>query len=170
MRASGDRVRGVLELARELGPRWLIQRGSHTARVKLGHYRRKQPVGVWGGLTAQDLRSPELASPEAYATHRRSAPGRLFFQPDARGSWQARLCEFAGSEEFGGPGVVEAAKRVLQGEFRYFTLHGFERGVVYLHMRGACAGCPSSTITLKNGIENLLRYYVPEVSEVRPIE
>ncbi|MDH3659002.1 MAG: NifU family protein [Alphaproteobacteria bacterium] len=48
--------------------------------------------------------------------------------------------------------------------------HGFERGVVYLHMRGACAGCPSSTITLKNGIENLLRYYVPEVSEVRPIE
>ncbi|MGI9435215.1 MAG: NifU family protein [Geminicoccaceae bacterium] len=48
--------------------------------------------------------------------------------------------------------------------------HGFERGVVYLHMRGACAGCPSSTITLKNGIENLLRYYVPEVTEVRPIE
>jgi Fe-S cluster biogenesis protein NfuA len=44
---------------------------------------------------------------------------------------------------------------------------GFERGVVYLHMRGACAGCPSSTITLKNGIENLLRYYVPEVAEVR---
>jgi Fe-S cluster biogenesis protein NfuA len=37
-------------------------------------------------------------------------------------------------------------------------------------MRGACAGCPSSTITLKNGIENLLRYYVPEVSEVRPID
>jgi Fe-S cluster biogenesis protein NfuA len=48
--------------------------------------------------------------------------------------------------------------------------HGFERGVVYLQMRGACAGCPSSTITLKNGIENLLRYYVPEVSEVRPVE
>jgi Fe-S cluster biogenesis protein NfuA len=46
---------------------------------------------------------------------------------------------------------------------------GFERGVVYLHMRGACAGCPSSTITLKNGIENLLRYYVPEVVEVRQV-
>ena len=46
---------------------------------------------------------------------------------------------------------------------------GFERGVVYLHMRGSCAGCPSSTITLKNGIENLLRYYVPEVVEVRPV-
>jgi Fe-S cluster biogenesis protein NfuA len=36
-------------------------------------------------------------------------------------------------------------------------------------MRGACAGCPSSTITLKNGIENLLRYYVPEVVEVRQV-
>lgn len=47
---------------------------------------------------------------------------------------------------------------------------GFQKGVVYLHMRGACAGCPSSTITLKNGIENLLRYYVPEVAEVRQIE
>lgn len=46
---------------------------------------------------------------------------------------------------------------------------GFERGVVYLHMRGACSGCPSSQITLKNGIENLLRYYVPEVVEVRPV-
>jgi Fe-S cluster biogenesis protein NfuA len=49
------------------------------------------------------------------------------------------------------------------------TFQGFERGVVYLHMRGACSGCPSSTITLKNGIENLLRYYVPEVVEVRPV-
>jgi Fe-S cluster biogenesis protein NfuA len=46
---------------------------------------------------------------------------------------------------------------------------GFERGVVYLHMRGACSGCPSSAVTLKNGIENLLRYYVPEVVEVRPV-
>jgi Fe-S cluster biogenesis protein NfuA len=46
---------------------------------------------------------------------------------------------------------------------------GFDRGIVYLHMRGACSGCPSSTITLKNGIENLLRYYVPEVVEVRQV-
>jgi Fe-S cluster biogenesis protein NfuA len=47
--------------------------------------------------------------------------------------------------------------------------HGFERGVVYLHMKGACAGCPSSTMTLKMGIENLLRHYIPEVTEVRPV-
>ncbi|MEL6318119.1 MAG: NifU family protein [Pseudomonadota bacterium] len=49
------------------------------------------------------------------------------------------------------------------------TFHGFEEGVVYLTMRGACAGCPSSTMTLKMGIENLLRHYIPEVTEVRPV-
>lgn len=49
------------------------------------------------------------------------------------------------------------------------TFHGFDRGVVYLHMKGACAGCPSSTLTLKMGIENLLRHYIPEVTEVRQI-
>ena len=49
------------------------------------------------------------------------------------------------------------------------TFHGFDRGIVYLHMKGACAGCPSSTLTLKMGIENLLRHYIPEVTEVRPV-
>lgn len=49
------------------------------------------------------------------------------------------------------------------------TFHGFEDGIVYLHMQGACAGCPSSTMTLKMGIENLLRHYIPQVTEVRPV-
>lgn len=49
------------------------------------------------------------------------------------------------------------------------TFHSFEQGIVYLEMRGACSGCPSSTATLKNGIENLLRHFVPEVQEVRPV-
>lgn len=47
------------------------------------------------------------------------------------------------------------------------VFHSFEDGVVSLYMRGACAGCPSSTATLKNGIENLLRHYIPAVREVR---
>ena len=46
---------------------------------------------------------------------------------------------------------------------------GYQDGLVYLRMQGACAGCPSSTATLKNGIEQLLRHYVPEVSEVRAV-
>jgi Fe-S cluster biogenesis protein NfuA len=44
---------------------------------------------------------------------------------------------------------------------------GFKDGIVFLHMRGACAGCPSSTATLRHGIENLLRHYCPEILEVR---
>jgi Fe-S cluster biogenesis protein NfuA len=47
--------------------------------------------------------------------------------------------------------------------------HDFEDGVVYLHMQGSCSGCPSSTATLKAGIENMLRHYVPEVVEVRAV-
>jgi Fe-S cluster biogenesis protein NfuA len=46
---------------------------------------------------------------------------------------------------------------------------GFQQGTVYLKMQGACAGCPSSTATLKQGIEQLLKYYVPEVTEVRAV-
>lgn len=49
------------------------------------------------------------------------------------------------------------------------VFHGFDKGIVYLKMRGACSGCPSSTATLKMGIENMLRHYVPEVTEVRPV-
>lgn len=47
---------------------------------------------------------------------------------------------------------------------------GFERGVVYLSLQGACVGCPSSTATLKMGVENLLRHYVPDVIRVEAVE
>ena len=73
--------------------------------------------------------------------------------------------------------IVEQIKELLDTRVRPavaqdggdIVFHGFERGVVYLHMQGACAGCPSSTLTLKMGIENLLRHYIPEVTEVRPV-
>lgn len=47
---------------------------------------------------------------------------------------------------------------------------GYDKGVVFLHMQGACSGCPSSTATLKMGIENMLRHYIPEVVEVRAVQ
>ena len=47
--------------------------------------------------------------------------------------------------------------------------HDFTDGVVFLHMQGSCSGCPSSTATLKAGIENMLKHYIPEVQEVRAI-
>ncbi len=73
--------------------------------------------------------------------------------------------------------IVEQIKELLDTRVRPavaqdggdITFHGFDRGVVYLHMKGACAGCPSSTMTLKMGIENLLRHYIPEVTEVRSV-
>jgi Fe-S cluster biogenesis protein NfuA len=49
------------------------------------------------------------------------------------------------------------------------TFRGFENGTVFLHMKGACAGCPSSTATLKHGIQNLLRHFVPEVQQVEQV-
>jgi len=49
------------------------------------------------------------------------------------------------------------------------TFKGFKDGIVYLNMKGACAGCPSSTATLRHGIQNLLRHFIPDVTEVRPM-
>jgi Fe-S cluster biogenesis protein NfuA len=49
------------------------------------------------------------------------------------------------------------------------TFRGYKEGVVYLAMKGACSGCPSSTATLQHGIQNLLRHFVPDVVEVRPM-
>lgn len=71
--------------------------------------------------------------------------------------------------------IVEQIKELIEtrvrpavagdgGDIRY---RGFREGVVYLTMQGACSGCPSSTATLKHGIEGLLKHYVPEVTEVR---
>ncbi|EKS30047.1 NifU family protein [Afipia felis] len=49
------------------------------------------------------------------------------------------------------------------------TFRGFKDGIVFLDMKGSCSGCPSSTATLKHGIQNLLKHFVPDVVEVRPM-
>jgi Fe-S cluster biogenesis protein NfuA len=73
--------------------------------------------------------------------------------------------------------IVSAIKELLETRVRPavamdggdITFEDFEDGVVYLHMQGSCSGCPSSTATLKAGIENMLRHYIPEVTEVRAV-
>jgi len=73
--------------------------------------------------------------------------------------------------------TVEMIKELIESRVRPavaqdggdITFRGFEQGIVYLNMRGACSGCPSSTATLKHGIENLLRHFVPEVHAVEAI-
>ena len=86
----------------------------------------------------------------------------------------------SGASEFfdeGDAEIVGTIKQLLDTRVRPavaqdggdITFHGFRDGIVYLNMKGSCAGCPSSTATLKHGIENLLRHFVPEVSEVRAV-
>lgn len=73
--------------------------------------------------------------------------------------------------------TVEVIKELLSTRVRPavamdggdITFKGFKSGTVYLHMQGACSGCPSSTATLKSGIENLLRHFVPGVEAVQQV-
>lgn len=74
--------------------------------------------------------------------------------------------------------IVKQIKELLDSRVRPavamdggdIVFQGFEKGIVYLQMQGACSGCPSSTATLKTGIENMLKHYIPEVKEVRPAD
>jgi Fe-S cluster biogenesis protein NfuA len=86
----------------------------------------------------------------------------------------------AGADEFFAPEdseTVNMIKDLIETRVRPavandggdITFRGFKDGIVYLDMKGACAGCPSSTATLRHGIQNLLRHYVPDVLEVRPM-
>ncbi len=66
--------------------------------------------------------------------------------------------------------LIETRVRpAVAGDGGDITFKGYKEGIVFLHMKGACSGCPSSTATLKHGIQNLLRHFVPEVNEVRPV-
>ena len=85
----------------------------------------------------------------------------------------------AAQEDEAGPDseIIASIKQLLDTRVRPavaqdggdIVFHGYRDGVVSLHMRGACAGCPSATATLKHGIENLLKHYIPSVTEVRAV-
>lgn len=85
--------------------------------------------------------------------------------------------EAAGSYDPADEGTVATIKELLETRVRPavaqdggdITFSGFRDGVVYLHMRGACAGCPSSTATLRHGIENLLKHFCPDVQGVQAV-
>lgn len=90
---------------------------------------------------------------------------------------QERLAESNTAPQDQDSDVIKDIKEILEARVRPAVAQDggdiifdrFENGVVYLKLQGACAGCPSSTMTLKSGIENMLRYYVPEVTEVRAV-
>jgi Fe-S cluster biogenesis protein NfuA len=92
-------------------------------------------------------------------------------QPVVTGTAETAAAESEDNE------VVSAIKELLETRVRPavaqdggdIIFEDFEDGIVYLHMQGSCSGCPSSTATLKAGIENMLRHYIPEVVEVRAV-
>jgi len=95
-------------------------------------------------------------------------------------SGEAGAAQAAGADEFfdaKDAETVATIKELLETRVRPavendggdISFRGFKDGVVFLDMKGACAGCPSSTATLRHGIQNLLRHYVPDVVEVRPM-
>ena len=65
--------------------------------------------------------------------------------------------------------IEERVKPAVAQDGGDISFVSFKDGVVFLELQGACSGCPSSTMTLKSGIENMLKYYVPEVQSVEPI-
>ena len=87
------------------------------------------------------------------------------------------FCEDSSHQEVSDDPLVHQIRELLDTRVRPavaqdggdIVFHSFEDGIVYLKLQGACSGCPSSTATLKSGIENMLRHYVPEVQEVRAI-
>jgi len=66
--------------------------------------------------------------------------------------------------------LIETRVRpAVAGDGGDITFRGYKEGIVFLQMKGACSGCPSSTATLQHGIQNLLKHFVPDVVEVRPV-
>ena len=96
----------------------------------------------------------------------------LLVQPVTSGSGQAGMADDPEDGE-----IIDQIKDLLETRVRPavaqdggdIVYQGFQKGIVYLQMQGSCSGCPSSTLTLKNGIETMLKHYVPEVVEVRAV-
>jgi len=144
---ANPRVLGVffgydfITITKEDGPDW-----QHLKPAILGaimeHFMSGAPVMASGGQAATDLADQA---------------GEFYAQADSE--------------------IVVTIKELLETRVRPavaqdggdITFRGYENGTVFLHMKGACAGCPSSTATLKHGIQNLLRHFVPEVREVEAV-
>jgi Fe-S cluster biogenesis protein NfuA len=100
-------------------------------------------------------------------------------EPLLEGEADAETVAAEGEEFFdeADSGTVETIKELLESRVRPavagdggdITFKGFKDGVVYLTMKGSCSGCPSSTATLKHGIQNLLRHFLPDVREVQAV-
>ena len=155
----------------------LARRGGHVAAGARASSRSTGVTGVFFGTDFVTVTKGEgVEWDHIKPAHPRRDHGAFPVRPPVHRGRGQRL---GGHAAHDGPDaeIVNQIKELLDTRVRPavaqdggdITFHGFDRGVVYLHMQGACAGCPSSTLTLKMGIENLLRHYIPEVVEVRPV-
>ncbi|KQN71313.1 NifU family protein [Sphingomonas sp. Leaf62] len=104
--------------------------------------------------------------------------GRMpLFNPTGSAGFSVASDEPSFTDDPADADIVEQIKELIETRVRPavandggdIVYRGFDQGKVYLQLQGACSGCPSSSATLKNGIEQLLKYYVPEVTEVRAV-
>jgi Fe-S cluster biogenesis protein NfuA len=126
-------------------------------------------------VTKNDVSSWEILKPQILTTmleHYQSGNPLLMDEAPKPSSPEAPTSYSEGEQE-----IVDQIKELLETRVRPavaqdggdIIFHSFREGIVYLEMHGSCAGCPSSTATLKSGIENMLRHYVPEVQAVEPV-
>ena len=129
-------------------------------RFHLGH----QDRGRLAAAQAGDPRRHHGALHDRRAAHRRAALRRR--RPAATSSSTKRILRRSTLIK----DLIETRVRpAVAGDGGDIVFKGYKEGVVFLTMKGACSGCPSSTATLQHGIQNLLRHFVPEVVEVRPM-
>ena len=127
-----------------------------TVTKTAGEWAHLKPI-ILGAIMEHFLSGEPIVRPDAAGTNRNDQADEFFEEKDA--------------------GTVATIKELIETRVRPavandggdITFRGYRDGIVYLDMKGSCAGCPSSTATLKNGIENLLRHFVPDVVEVRPV-
>ena len=91
---------------------------------------------------------------------------RWEWQPGDVAMWDNRATQHYGVADYGDQHRV-MRRITVAGDGGDIVYRGYRDGIVHLQMQGACSGCPSSTATLKHGIEGLLKHYIPEVTEVR---
>src|SRR6201747_687340 len=130
---------------------------------------------VTGTQDDRDWQHLEPATPGAIMEHDRS--GAPLMADGSAGGDEATDAEDEFFDEADAE-TVDTIKDLIETRVRPavandggdITFRGFKDGIVYLNMKGSCAGCPSSTATLQHGIQNLLKHFVPDVVEVRPMQ
>lgn len=137
---------------------------DHVARVFLGSdfvTVTKTDDQDWSGLKPQVLAAlvDHFMSGEEAVEAARAPAAQLEIRPEDR-EIVAQIKEL----------LDERVRPAVAMDGGDIVFHGYQEGVVWLHMQGSCSGCPSSRATLKHGIENMLRHYVPEVVSVEQVE